>query len=387
MSSAKVRRAEFQDIEKLEKFYYQAYGDNAKFKYPERWNWHFRDNPFKEKDLLPVYIAENDNSDIVGHTAVGRVRCKIFDKSVDLGWGVDFFVLPEIREKGIGKILQKINQDDHSLFASLSMTDTSKHIITKQGSTEGPSSKLYVRMLSFEKTFTSNIISLVQRSKNSKQTSALFKISEPESANFDEADSVLWAKLRKRYELAVERDAEYLNWRYKMQPLTEHYCCRAYNKNDELSGLIIYRIAKETMPKGGVILELLGDVSNTAVFRCLIDTAEKHLKNLGATQVQIAVSDTIIEKEVQSFGFIKIEDKSLFIHGSEALTGKLNANSIAMLTKGDQDWDEFPRANVFSHFGLINLSKKVYNFKNINNIFLRCILNLYIFSLRLRSKL
>jgi len=386
MSIIKVRRAEFQDIEKLEKFYYQAYGEKATYKYPDRWNWHFRDNPYKEKDKLPVYIAENDKGAIVGHTAAGKVRCKIFEKSVDLGWSVDTIVLPEIRGMGTGKLLQKFNQEDHTLFASLSMTDANKHIKLKQGSKEGPSTKLYVRMLSFEKTFTSRIVSIVQGSKKNKSTSPLFDISEPESANFGEADSALWKQLRERYEFAVERDAIYLNWRYKEQPFTAHYCCRAFDKNGALKGIIVYRMTEENKPKGAVILELMGDVTNAIIFKDLIAAAENHIKSSGATQVQIAVSDAIIEKAVQNCGFIKIEDKPLVIFGADELTGRLSERSLSMLTKGDQDWDEFPRATMFSHYSLIKLSKNVYNFKNINYIFYRGILNLYMFSLRLRFK-
>ena len=54
--SITVRQATIDDKLEIFSFLDLAYGENARYKYPERWEWQFVHNPFKPTEL-PVWIA------------------------------------------------------------------------------------------------------------------------------------------------------------------------------------------------------------------------------------------------------------------------------------------------------------------------------------------
>jgi hypothetical protein len=381
MNNISVRRIEKTDEANLKEFYYLAYGERAKYKYPERWNWQFKENIFNKTDKIKVYIAENSQGNIIGHTASSIVPVKILNNSVIMGWGVDAIVSSEFRGLGIGKMLQKINQDEHEFFASLSMSDANKHIKIKLGASLGPSVNIYVKQLIFDRNFTSRLLKIIQKSKPYNYNSGL-SIIGPKNACFNQDDTILWNKIRNNYVFAVERNAEYLNWRYKKQPWTEHNCFKAYDKNNELVGTIIYRKTTETKPNGVVILELIGERKHPFIFHILIEKILNHLIKENIYQVHIAVSDPVIDNIIQTKGFIKVGENTLIYKYKDK---KISKNSISMLSKGDQDWDQYPLARNYSTYGIIRNLKKEYKFYHINDLFIAVTIKLYFIFVRIRA--
>ena len=379
MNGVTVRHAKLEDACGLEQFYYRAYGERARYKYPERWNWHFRDNPWRDNDRLPVYVIEAPDGQIVGCTASIRVPCKIFDNQIKLGWSVDTIVVPESRGMGAGKILQKINQDDHPAFASLSMNAINRRIKLKLGAVLGPSTKVYIKLLKFDLNvsiltplyaFGYAIVRLLKSFKKSGNNDiGHWKIDGPGHAVFSNAETELWQKIRNRYDFAVERNADYLNWRYRDQPWTKYYCCRAYDAEGQLGGIAVYRIAEETGLKTAIITELMGiNSGDSSIFYTLLRSVEKNIVRLGGTQIQVATSDQLIEDAIEQSGYLRIDLKNLVINGPKNIIGKINLQTTAMLTKGDQDLDQYPLAHYISPIGLIKKWIKVYSKQFVGNI-------------------
>ncbi|MDD3876104.1 MAG: hypothetical protein PHT69_05750 [Bacteroidales bacterium] len=384
MEHIQIRRAEHTDIDKLREFYAEAYGTNFKYKYPERYKWIFEENPFNKDATLQIFIAIDNKGRIIGHAAASKAKCKIFNHFTDLGWGVDAFNLLEYRGQGIGKKLQRINQDAHTVFASVSMTEINKIIKLKLGAKKGPASYTYVKFTNFEKRFTSLIIGILQFRLNFKRISKDYSVALTKSDIYDDKDTELWNKTKSIYDFAVERDAYYLNWRYKKQPHTTHYCLRAYNRDKILCGILVYRIAEEVNPKSIIITELFGLSEELGVFNALLKEVEKISKESSFLQIQIAVSDKNIKKIILEKGYIPVSENNLIINGPEHLIGGLSQESTAMITFGDQDWDEYPLAKNQSFFEIIQNTYFNNKYFLKKNFILRNIIKMYFFYLKLR---
>ncbi len=381
-----VRQATTEDIEKLKVFYEKAFGNKSKYKYPERWQWHYKQYDLCEENKLPLFIAINEQGNIIGHTAASNVAFKLYDSTYRLSWSVDTIVFPEHRGKGIGIKLQKINQDNAEIFASLSMSEANRQIKIKLGARKGPVSEVLIKKIAFEKNFTSLLVSLIQKSNKKGHIKSNFIIDEPQNAVFGNEESVLWEKLRLDYDLAVERNAPYLNWRYKDQPFTQHLCIRAYNKEHELTGLTIYRITEEATPKGAIILEILCKTDDISLIQSMILRTEDHLKLQGINQIMVASSNIKTINTLKNLGYIKIDENGLIIYTNKNAAANINKDTKALLTLGDQDWDEFPNIKIFSCFKILEVLLYLNNFKDVKNVVLRLLLKLYMKTLAYRNK-
>ena len=72
-----IRRATLEDKPAIFAFLEKAYGDKARYKYPERWEWQFEKNPYKPNDELPVFIAVTEDGQVVGQSAAMYEPLKI----------------------------------------------------------------------------------------------------------------------------------------------------------------------------------------------------------------------------------------------------------------------------------------------------------------------
>ncbi len=371
-----INKIEERDTNRIGSFYYTAFGSKARYKYPERWNWLYLNNPWKVNQSPHNYIAESLDGTIVGHTGTIRVPCKIFDASTILGWSIDTIVLNEWRDKGIGKQLQQTNQEDNHCFASLSMTAVNKRIKLKIGAKPGPSSFLFTHFASFNykkqykrindklrqhmpsiftRSFSFMLLPLAGISfvllrylQNMKEKALKHNLVLKEKiAGFDEESDDLWSEARERYDFAVERNKAYLNWRYKEIPWCDFYVLEVRNEKDKLLGQAVYRMEEPTVSFVGIITELIDREGDKNLMRVLALEARNQLIKKGANQIFIATSDMMQQQAIQEAGFLPIEKKTLIYHSS-LNHQEINESTPALLTKGDQDWDRYATAQEMS---------------------------------------
>jgi len=361
-----VRQASYDDATKLGKYYYTAYGKRARYKYPERWNWLFRDNPWSKKDKPDVFVAESSDGEIVGHVASYSVPCKVLERSTVLGWGFDGKVSSSLRGQGVGKKLFEL-WHDCSLAGSISNAKISTRIRLSLGAKVGPSAQFFVffnrfthkyileslRPRSLETIPRSlfNCLSLLRyylmirelhRNLNTPDVTIKGRIDDPRPADFGDRDTKLWKTVRNHYDFAIERNADYLNWRYREEPWGKYYCCRAYDNNGNVIGISIFRISERQPVRCGVVLELYAIDSDADLLNALLIKSVHFLAKLKVHQIHIASSERVLSEVVKSAGFLKVNEFPVLLSGDETIIKNISSESSAMLSLGDHDWDRPP---------------------------------------------
>ena len=131
----KIRQATTADRTRLWEFIEGVYGDEARYKVPERWNWEYRENPFLDGDgeRLPIFIAEIGER-IVGQMCAIPVKLQIGSELHDAAWGADFMVLPECRGQGVGLDIVKALAEHYHIYLAISMSDGTRRIHERLGS-------------------------------------------------------------------------------------------------------------------------------------------------------------------------------------------------------------------------------------------------------------
>jgi len=379
-----IRQAEANDQESIVAFFQKAYGpDRVWYFYPHRWFWLYRDNPFIPPGFgMPAWIALC-NDEIVGHTGAMFVPCKLGSATRSGAWSVDTVVLPEYRNLGIGTLLQKANQASHDLFMSLSMSPANRYIKMKIGAVEGPRAELYVHanrvdhLYLFEgaRSYVKKrlghlwgglVWNLVAASGVPWLLSTYWQIRlqqlrekrtgvrRPPTLTFrrvcrrlgTEVDA-LWTSMRRRFDFAVERNHEYLNWKYLDQPASEYECFDAYIE-DALAGLVVLRRCKKPEPPLGVIAEVLWRSDSESIILEMIQFALDYLNGKKPIAVYCAASVDEHLEALRELGFLSVSSSAMCIFDRLHIVDRLQVPWSCLLSKGDQDWDQYPSARHLS---------------------------------------
>lgn len=344
-----IRVANKADLSLIESFYKAAYKEKIKFKFPERFKWLY-EKAFSEQ--YNIIIAIDNKCQIVGHSGFLLLNSILFEKEIKIGWSIDTFVLEEFRGKGIGKILQKENQNQNQLFASLWMSEKNRQIKLKLGAVSGPFAHLLIKNIRFENTFTGLVHKHAQSHDNVKNEINVLQYSVEEKP-FDSKLNDLWNKVKNNYSFAVERNAEYLNWRYGKQPFTKYFYLVCYDDQNHISGLLIYRIANELNLMTIIITELFSNSNSYKLELALLRFLEQFYNSQELFQIQIATSDKILIKKLYNIGYLLVEKKQLLINSNVIDLSAFGPNTKSMITKGDQDWDQYSFAKFYSSYAVL----------------------------------
>ncbi len=357
-----VRRATLADKNAIFEFLEQAYSGRARFKFPQRWEWAYERNPFTDGQL-PVWIA------VVAGRVVGQSAALVEPLVVDgrryrLGWGVDFYVLPEYRGRGLGTRLQAANNASHEVFMSLSMAAGAARIKETLGLQPLPEVGVFTRIQRHDpdsvlKTLAGRVPLLppvlVRRmglhrrvaewlTARARREEAGFQDERDDSLQiesletFGDHSAALWARLGSRYRALVRRQAGYLNWKFAEQPHMEHARFMAYRVSVPVGHLVLRR-ARPPERNAGIIADLFCDPADEPAARGLLLLALAWFRDRGVTYVQAAASAPFLKRLYLSLGFKQTAARTPLARSDFQLP-----QDGWLLGKGDHDWDQYPLA-------------------------------------------
>ena len=87
----------------------------------------------------------------------------------------------------------------------------------------------------------------------------------------------IWKKLEKYIPIGVNRDAEYMNWRYVERP-GSNYSKYGYFEDNVLKGVVVFTLTRKHNGLVGYLMELLYDPENTKAGKSLLKFASRTLK-------------------------------------------------------------------------------------------------------------
>lgn len=367
-----VRQATPKDKRAIFDFIREAYPDRYQYKIPERWEWEFESNPFREPDSLPIWIAVDEKTGrIVGQSNALVERLWLDGRVYQLGWGVDFYVKPEYRGRGIGTRLQKANLEGNEIFMSLDMAKAAQHIKAKIGMKPLPPIPVYTRIIRHEpKSVLKTLVKRLAPDNASLQKglAVIFKIllvpyilaglltlrenwqdwmaldkldlslAVPDVESFDASINALWRNVAPNFEALVLRDVTHLNWKFARQPLMEHTRFVARRENAIL-GYLVVRRSRVPERNAGTIVDLFAAPENENTIRTLLIHAIRYFRSEKVTYIRAANSAIEYQLMLQSLGFKKTREVVPMIYPPNAFSDKK-----WLLGMGDHDWDQYPLA-------------------------------------------
>lgn len=214
----------------------------------ERIRWYFRSGNFK----LLVAIVDNR---YVGQACSYKTTAIIQGEEYEWWWGVDNFVLEEMRGKGIGKALQKKLHDDCPNFSSASYSSLNGIIKKKCGSqvsldyhkyycpvscwftlyTELALKKIIGREITFPRIRIPYFYGLFNKS----QAVGKFTIKELNPSDYDDQLSSFMEDCLKYTSFHIQRSVTYLKWKYLQNPSIKYIGIEIMN-NGQREAMVLF---------------------------------------------------------------------------------------------------------------------------------------------------
>lgn len=361
----------------LMKAWEEAYPDLFCYKYPDRWRWNMFENPFVNAEKRPLCWVAKKGDEVAAWTCAMAVPIDAGGHRVLGGHSVDTFTLERYRRYGLGKKLQKLNHDAHTIFSSIDLSPSNRRNKYNLGGYPGKALDTWLRVgttldgdalydsflrlvgkylgrteVFFSKfrnlgaaNFLNFACSQLLRSRKKvscKEDSQFDNLSFEKVDKFDVNVDILWEKISKNYSFAIARNAVYLNWKYVHQPMLDYRKILVLRQGEAV-GVLIYRLPFKDEQRIGIIAECFCVDDDWQLYSMLVSHAISDFERNGIDLIKCGASTDDQRKALKTLGFdlVKIDVPVIHISPEEpSLDLKEIMAKDWMLSLGDQDIDQ-----------------------------------------------
>jgi GNAT superfamily N-acetyltransferase len=354
-----IEQMRLAEKENLLAFLREAYHENPRMSDERFWDWHFLENPYVERDNLPVWIAKSGGR-IAGQLAATPVELKIGDATQRAIWILDLIVHKNFRRRGIAGNLVRMAEEFCPV--GLGVNTAAQHSTELL---EGRGWKIPCNIPRYSKMlFAGNILPEIARFKLLRGTfnflSALARPRFDESmfaANgklrllekFDAAFDDLWREASANWACVVARERRFLEWQFINQP-DKKFEIIGYFDDGKLRGYSVVFVRKPH--KSGAIQKASiadlcyhpNDAANVVDYLLRGSLAIAIAR--GAGSLVTDVLDELVEARLLHFGFRAVKNPLQFLVKSDRNQDLLTNTRRWFLTRGDADISIFEHPNL-----------------------------------------
>ncbi len=297
-------------------------------------DWQYgRANPHDDggSPFLVVTVDEQ----IAGVNGRMPVRVRYRGEAMRASWSCDLAVAPGFRHRGFGKALCARLPGEGEVALVYGISDQSDPIFEQLG--WALASDLHCLFFSVAeagvKGRLKNARSALMRRALGRRGAGVFDVVRYEGEGFGAEVDALWDACVSGYESVIERDAAYLNWRYRDHPGLAYVAYHA-RRAGQLRGVLVVRPdALES-----VIADYCGPVGDAELKRALVEPAVADLCRSGTTRIRCETTDPELLAVLERAGFRRTKWRCRFRVWSRREADRGRAEGWFLMT-GDSDND------------------------------------------------
>jgi hypothetical protein len=253
-----IERLRSEDRDAAAALYRRVFGTDAAEANRLRWDWQYRRNPNAPDSQPPIWVAREGPS-IIGQHATMPVRLWIQGRPVDAAWGTDVMVAPERQRQGLGVLFFGTWDRHVGAALGIGLSPASRHLFEKLRwplvgpvpSLVKPLTRRAVRRAEWPDTLNRVVSAVtlpyVRRVARERPLHDEIRLTR----RFDDRFTAFWQRVAPGFDLAVERDAAYLQWKF-IAPPHVRYSVAVLERGGDVAGYVVYRHTRE--PRGRVTL-------------------------------------------------------------------------------------------------------------------------------------
>ena len=311
------------DEEGIFSLFYSDKGEPS-FRDREWWKWRHLNNPVGK---AVMWVAEADG-EIVSNLAAVPLKTKQFSETVIIARGGDGKTRPEFRGQGIftnlmRNIIHEGTEKSWSFF--LSMPSKQLHpILLKLGWLDMRKLPKLIKILNTQKVsevirdekgrgkgILTRFIGTFSQLRSPRNNTIYLKdrIYIKQEKYFNKAYDIFWEKISQELGVAVVRDSEYLNWRYRDNPIYQSpknkYTVFSIKNDERIMGFTVLGCYHEKFHVGR-ILEFMFLREQPLAAEILLTTANRYFIEQGADIIMTLKQNPYLSKKVfRKYGYFR----------------------------------------------------------------------------------
>ena len=332
----------------VDALYRRVFGIDAAEASRLRWDWQYRRNPNNPGSEPEIWIAREGPA-IVGQYATMPVRLSIQGREVQGSWGMDVMVAPERQRQGLGEVLFRTWDRHVGASLGLGLSDASYRLFQKMRWPDVGPVPCFVKPLTrralrrpewplvvnrLVSAVTLPIVKIVARNRPLRAEVRLIQ-------RFDETFTELWESVASKFDLAVRRDAAYLNWKYTSAPHVR-YSIAALRRDDRNVGYAVYRHLHEPRGRVTLLVDFLTEPDDDAGFQTLLGWIDREARRADSDKIRAFALHEGFGRVLKKSGYFQVKSTMEFVVKVNAL--ELPASFYEQtdkwhVTLGDSDQD------------------------------------------------
>jgi hypothetical protein len=332
----------------VDTLYRRTHGPDAAEANRLRWDWQHRRNPNNPTGQPGIWVAR-EGPTVVGHYPTLPVRLSLKGLEVEGAWGKDAMVAPERDGQALDEALVRAWDRNSGAVLTLGASGESRQLLDRLRWPQShllpcvvkPLTRRAVRLPNWPmplnrlvSAIMSPVIHVVSRSR------PLRAECEP-IRRFDASFTTLWEKMAPRFDLAVRRDAPYLNWRY-IEPPHVRYAVVALKRQGELHGYAVYRHRHEPLGRVTMLVDFLVSPDDISGLKTLLRWVDRAARAEDSDKVRCYLMHGAFRRVLRRNGYFNVKSNvevSVKVNAVQVPKGFYDETDGWHITYGDSDPD------------------------------------------------
>ena len=336
------------DKRAVESLYRRVFGIDAAESSRLRWEWQYRRNPNNPGQEPEIWIAR-EGTTLVGQYATMPVRLSLKGREVQGSWGMDVMVAPERQRQGLGEVLFRTWDRNVGASLGLGLSESSYRLFQKLNWPDVGPVPLLVKPLTrralriphwpvainrLVSALTLPFVLIISRARPMRAEVRLVQ-------RFDDSFTALWEQVAPKLDLAVRRDAAYLNWKFVSAPHVR-YSIAVVRREDRNVGYAVYRHLHEPRGRVTLLVDFLTDPDDEATFRTLLNWVDREARQADSDKIRVFAMHEGFRRVLRRSGYFQVKSTMEFvvkINGIGVESAFYEDTDRWHVTLGDSDQD------------------------------------------------
>lgn len=332
----------------VETLYRRTHGPDAAEAQGLRWDWRHRRNPANPGGQPSIWVA-HEGPTVVGHLPALPVRLSLRGMNVDAAWGSDVYVTPERESMGLDEALVRTWDRNAGAALVLGIPAQTRALLGRLNWPDATVVPCLVKPLTRRALRVPNVPLLINRLVSALTLPVIRVVSRSRPLRaecepirrFDTSFTALWERIAPQFDLAVRRDAAYLNWRY-IEPPHVRYSVVALKREGEVHGYAVYRHRQEPLGKVTMLVDLLVAPDDHSGLKTLLRWVDREARAEDTDKVRCYVTHAAFRKVLKRNGYFQVKsglDVAVKVNAVQVPPGFYDQTDGWHITYGDSDQD------------------------------------------------
>jgi GNAT superfamily N-acetyltransferase len=313
-----------------------------------RWEWQYRRNPNNPGGDPEIWIAREGPA-IIGQYATMPVKLAVKGRELKGSWGMDVMVAPERQRRGLGEVLFRTWDRNVGASLGLGLSDASYRLFQKLNWPDVGPVPCLVKPLSrrafrhprwpvgVNRLISALMWPLLLIVSRTRPLRAEVRIIQ----RFDESFTRLWERIKPKLDVAVRRDAAYLNWKFATAPHVR-YTIAALVRNEKTDGYAVYRHVHEPRGRVTLLVDFLADPDDEEGLATLLRWIDGEARQADSDKIRAFALHAGFRKTLRKSGYFVVKSTMEFvikINGADIPPDFYENTDRWHVTLGDSDQD------------------------------------------------